>query len=138
LIEFEISESVMMGCGATALGHLAALRRAGATIAIDDFGSGSSSLARLRTMPFDTIKLDVDMIAEIEGNEVARGVVQAVIGLIHSFGAKAVAQGVDTAGQYEILRVMGCDGAQGHAIAPPMTVADYRVWAGNMPDRMRA
>lgn len=138
LIEFEVSEAVLMDCGEHVLDQIRRLQREGATIAIDDFGAGSSSLARLRSLPFDSIKLDASLIAGIDSDPAARDVVQAVIGLVHSLGAKAIAEGVETAGQYDILRVMGCDAAQGYAIAPPMTEVDYRVWAGKTRDRMRA
>jgi diguanylate cyclase len=138
LIEFEVSESVLMECGEGVLDQIVRLRRDGATLAIDDFGAGLSSLARLRTLPFDSVKLDASLIAGIDSDPAARDVTQAVIGLIHGLGAKAIAEGVETAAQYDILRVMGCDAAQGYAIAPPMLEDDYRVWAGNTAARMRA
>ena len=138
LIEFEVSEAVLMECGAKALDHLRSLQRAGATIAIDDFGAGSSSLARLRSLPFDAVKLDSSLIAGIDTDPAARDVVQAVIGLVHSLGAKAIAEGVETVGQFDMLRVMGCDCAQGYVIAPPMIEDDYKVWAGSARERMRA
>jgi diguanylate cyclase len=138
LIEFEVSESVLMECGAGVLDQIVRLRRDGATLAIDDFGAGLSSLARLRTLPFDSVKLDASLIAGIDSDSAARDVTQSVIGLIHGLGAKAIAEGVETAAQFDILRVMGCDAAQGYAIAPPMLEDDYRVWAGNAAARMRA
>lgn len=138
LIEFEVSEAVLMACGDDVLDEIRQLQREGATIVIDAFGSGSSSLTRLRSLPFDLVKLDASLVAGIESDKVAREMAQAVITLVHGLGAKAIADGVETAAQYEMLRVMGCDGAQGHIVAPPMSEADYRVWAGNSSDRMRA
>lgn len=138
LIEFEVTEGVLMECSTRVLDQICRLQEAGATIAIDDFGSGSSSLARLRSLPFDAVKLDASLIAGIDRDPVARDVVQAVIGLVHSLGARAIAEGVETQAQYDLLCVMGCDAAQGYAIAPPMIEADYRVWAGSARDRMRA
>jgi diguanylate cyclase len=138
LIEFEVSEAVLMDCGENILEQIRRLQRAGATIAIDDFGSGSSSLARLRSLPFDSVKLDASLVAGIDSDPAARELAQAVITLVHGLGAKAIAEGVETAAQYDMLRVMGCDAAQGYAIAPPMLEADYRVWAGNTPERIRA
>ena len=138
VIEFEVSEGVLMGCSTRVLDELRRLQQAGATIAIDDFGSGSSSLARLRSLPFDAVKLDASLIAGIDSDPAAGGVVQAVIGLVHSLGAKAIAEGVETQAQYDLLRVMGCDAAQGYAIAPAMVEVDYRAWAGSAAARMRA
>lgn len=128
LIEFEVSEAVLMECGPAILDQIARLRSEGATIAIDDFGSGSSSLARLRSLPFDRVKLDPALIVDIERDPAAREIAQAVIGLVHSLGAKTVAEGVETRGQLDVLRVMGCDAVQGYAVAPPMTEAEFRSW----------
>lgn len=137
-IEFEISEAILMDCSPAQIAQIIRLRDEGARIAIDDFGSGASSLARLRSMPFDTIKLDNMLIAGIENDPAARGIAQAVIGLIHSLGAQAVAEGVENLRQLDMLRVMGCDAAQGYAIAPPMSEEDFRVWLASTRDRMVA
>ncbi len=138
LIEFEISEAVLMDCGVATLEQIAQLRRDGARIAIDNFGAGASSLLQLRSRPFDSIKLDRSLIVDIEHDGAAREMVQAVVTLVHSLGARAIAGGVETPGQIEVLRVMGCDAAQGYAIAPPMTEDDCRIWASNTRDRIVA
>ncbi|MEP6786044.1 MAG: EAL domain-containing protein [Sphingomonadales bacterium] len=137
-IEFEISESILMDCSSATIAQIVELREQGARIAIDDFGSGSSSLALLRSMPFDTIKLDNVLIAGIDTDPAARDIAHAVVGLIHSLGAQAVAEGVENDLQLDMLRVMGCDAAQGYAIAPPMTEDDCRFWMANTRDRMVA
>ena len=138
VIEFEVSEAVLMDCGPAMVEQLVSLRQRGARIAIDDFGSGLSSLSRLRSLPFDTVKLDTTLVAGIEHDAAARDIVQAVIGLVHSLGAQAVAEGVETLGQLDVLRVMGCDAAQGYAIAPPMTEEDCRAWLSNTRPRIAA
>lgn len=127
-VEFEVSEAILTNCGPTVLDQLAQLRRDGARIAIDDFGAGFSSLARLRALPVDQVKLDPCLIEDIEHDTAAREILQAVIGLVHGLGATAVAEGVETLAQLDMLRVMGCDNAQGFAIAKPMSEADYRAW----------
>ncbi len=138
LIEFEVSEAVLMECRNDILDQIRQLQRGGATIVIDAFGSGSSSLARLRSLPFDLVKLDASLVSGIDNDPSAREMAQAVITLVHGLGAKAIADGVETSAQYEMLRVMGCDAAQGPVIAPPMAEGDYRLWVGNAPERMRA
>ena len=138
VIEFEVSELVLMNCGPAMLEQIAKLRADGARIAIDDFGSGSSSLTRLRSLPFDTVKLDASLVTGIDRDGRARDIAQAVIGLIHSLGAQAVAEGVETLAQLDFLRAMGCDAAQGYVIAPPMTEADCRVWLSKTRERMVA
>ena len=127
-----------MDCGEAMLEQIARLRADGARIAIDDFGSGSSSLARLRSLPFDTVKIDASLIAGIDRDHRARDIAQAVIGLIHSLGAQAVAEGVETPAQLDLLRAMGCDAAQGYAMAPPMTEDDCRAWLSKTHDRIVA
>ena len=127
-VEFEISEGIAMTCGDAVLDQLAQLRRDGATIAIDDFGAGFSSIARLRALPVDALKLDPSLIAGIENDASIREIAQAVIGLAHGLGARAIAEGVENEAQIDVLRVMGCDAVQGYAIAPPMIEADYLRW----------
>ena len=127
-IEVEVSEAIMMTCGPSTLEQIVQLRADGARVAIDDFGAGFSSLARLRSLPVDQVKLDPSIVAGVENEIAARDILQAVIGLVHGLGATAVAEGVETQAQLDVLRVMGCDAAQGYLIAPPMTEADYRAW----------
>jgi diguanylate cyclase (GGDEF)-like protein len=138
LIEFEIVESVLLDCGPATIQHIAQLREGGARVAIDNFGAGASSLSQLRALPFDSIKLDGSLIADIERDKAARELAQAVVSMIHSLGARAIAGGVETQGQLDVLRVMGCDAAQGYAIAPPMTEDDCRLWASNTRARIVA
>ncbi len=127
-VEFEISEGIAMTCGDSVLDQMAQLRDDGATITIDDFGAGFSSIARLRALPVDALKLDPSLIAGIETDASIREIAQAVIGLAHGLGVRAIAEGVENDAQIDVLRVMGCDAVQGYAIAPPMIEADYLRW----------
>jgi EAL domain-containing protein (putative c-di-GMP-specific phosphodiesterase class I) len=131
LVELEFTESAAMECSETVLAEIAALRRDGAWIAIDDFGTGYSNLARLRAMPLDRVKLDPSLIADIETNEKARVVVQAVIQLIKGVGAAIVAEAVENSAQADILRAMGCDTVQGFVFAHPMFEEEFLDWTHN-------
>lgn len=131
LIELEFTESAAMEVSATVLEEIAALRGNGARIAIDDFGTGYSNLARLRAMPLDRVKLDPSLIADIESDEKARVVVQAVIHLIKGVGCEIVAEAVETVAQADILRAMGCDIVQGYVFAPPMFEDEFVAWIDN-------
>jgi diguanylate cyclase (GGDEF)-like protein len=131
LVELEFTESAAMECSETVLAEIEALRRDGASIAVDDFGTGYSNLARLRTMPFDRVKLDPSLIADIETSEQARVVVQAVVQLIKGVGAEVVAEAVESVGQADILRAMGCDTVQGYVFAQPMFEEEYTNWTRN-------
>lgn len=128
LLELEITETLAMHCGDETLAAIAALRADGATIAIDDFGTGYSNLARLRELPVDRVKIDRSLIAPIADQPQARAIVQAVIGLIHGLGCEAVAEGIETLAQAELLRLMGCDVIQGFAIARPMAEEAFLSW----------
>jgi diguanylate cyclase (GGDEF)-like protein len=131
LVELEFTESAAMEVSAGVLQDIGALRADGARIAIDDFGTGYSNLARLRSMPLDRVKLDPSLIADIEQSEKARVVVQAVIQLIKGVGCEVVAEAVETVGQADILRTMGCDIVQGFVFAQPMFEDEFLSWIGN-------
>jgi diguanylate cyclase (GGDEF)-like protein len=131
LIEIEFTESAAMEASETVLGEIAALRADGATIAIDDFGTGYSNIARLRSMPLDRVKLDPSLITDIETDERARVVVQAVIQLIRGVGCEVVAEAVETVTQADILRTMGCDVVQGYIFAHPMFEEEFLDWTMN-------
>ena len=128
MIELEFTESAAMEVSAAMLEEIAALRSEGARIAIDDFGTGYSNIARLRAMPLDRVKLDPSLIADIESDEKARVVVQAVIQLIKGVGCEVVAEAVETVAQADILRAMGCDTVQGFIFAPAMFEHEFLAW----------
>jgi diguanylate cyclase (GGDEF)-like protein len=131
LVELEFTESAAMDVSNTVLEEIAALRRDGATISIDDFGTGFSNLARLRSMPLDRVKLDQTLIADIEHCDRARVIVQAVIQLIRGVGCEVVAEAVESVAQADILRAMGCETVQGYIFAQPMLESEYLAWVGN-------
>ncbi|ODU21704.1 MAG: response regulator PleD [Sphingomonas sp. SCN 67-18] len=132
LLELEITETLAMHCGDAVLAEIARLRAEGATVAVDDFGTGFSNLSRLRELPIDRVKIDRSLIADIIDSERARTLVHSVIGLIHGLGYEVVAEGVEHPSQRTMLAAMGCDIIQGYAIARPMTEAALMDWmAGN-------
>jgi len=131
LVELEFTESAAMECSELVLAEIAALRRDGASIAIDDFGTGYSNLARLRAMPLDRVKLDPSLILDIENNDKARVVVQAVVQLIKGVGAEVVAEAIENAAQADILRAMGCETVQGFVFAHPMFEEEFLNWTNN-------
>ncbi len=131
MVELEFTETAAMQCSEHELAEIAALRVEGASIAIDDFGTGYSNLARLRSMPLDRVKLDQQLIADIETSEKARVVVQAVIHLIKGVDCEIVAESVENSAQADILRAMGCDTVQGYVFAEPMYEDDFEAWIAN-------
>ncbi|MGN6269389.1 MAG: putative bifunctional diguanylate cyclase/phosphodiesterase [Sphingomonas sp.] len=136
LLELEITESLAMKCSREVIDALALLRGDGATIAIDDFGTGYSNLARLRELPIDRIKLDRSVIEHIATRAEARTIAHAVISLVHSLGCEAVAEGIESDAQANVLRVIGCDVLQGYAVAPPMDEPTLLTWTRGQPQRL--
>src|SRR5438309_1538110 len=130
MIELEFTESAAMEVSEPVLAEIGALRADGARIAIDDFGTGYSNLARLRSMPLDRVKLDPSLIADIESNEKARVIVQAVIHLIKGVDCEIVAEAVESAAEADMLRPLGCDTVQGFVFAPAMMEEEFLSWTG--------
>jgi diguanylate cyclase (GGDEF)-like protein len=131
MVELELTESAAMEVSSAVTEEIANLRSDGARIAIDDFGTGYSNIARLRSMPLDRVKLDPSLIADIETDEKARVVVQAVIQLIRGVDCEVVAEAVETVAQADILRAMGCDTVQGFIFAPAMFEHDFLAWTAS-------
>ena len=131
--EFEINEQLAMNLTETMLSELSLLRSSGATITIDNFGKGASSITKLRELPVDRVKLDPALIQDLEQDAEARVIVQGLIGIVHGIGRQVIAQGVETREQYQILKVMGCDAVQGFGIAKPMSETDLTRWSWSPP-----
>ena len=138
LLELELTESLAMQCSDEVLAALAELRGEGARVVLDDFGTGYSNITRLRALPVDRVKLDPSVVADVAGDAGARDVAQALVGLIHGIGCDAVAEGIETPAQAEVLRIIGCDVLQGYAVAPPMSEDAFLAWAGARQAATRA
>ncbi|HHH46460.1 MAG TPA: GGDEF domain-containing protein [Thiotrichales bacterium] len=119
-VELEITESALLPDPARAMKHLEMLSEAGYSIAIDDFGTGYSSLAYLKQLPIDRLKIDRTFIRDLFRDEQDAIIVRSTIGLARNLGLHVTAEGVEDRHALDALRVMGCDLAQGNAIAPPM------------------
>jgi EAL domain-containing protein (putative c-di-GMP-specific phosphodiesterase class I) len=109
----EITESALLVDHAAVAKRLTSLRKAGVTIAVDDFGTGYASLAYLISLPLDALKIDRGLVTHIVGGQRDRIVVRALIHLARELGLKVVIEGVETAGQLGLLAEWGCDLYQG-------------------------
>jgi EAL domain-containing protein (putative c-di-GMP-specific phosphodiesterase class I) len=96
------------------------LKALGVRIHIDDFGTGYSSLSYLQRLPVDAIKIDRSFVRAIEVESRSRHVVQSLVSLARGIGLDAIAEGVSSAGQLEMLRAMGCTHGQGFYFAKPV------------------
>ena len=127
----ELTETAALADSGEALDMINRLRDLGVEIAIDDYGTGHSSLSRLRQLPIDRIKLDRSLIEHVTTRRETRLIAQSVIGLIHGLGCEAVAEGIEQADQADVLRVIGCDVIQGYVIAQPMDEEAFLTWSRN-------
>ncbi|MEP7299019.1 MAG: bifunctional diguanylate cyclase/phosphodiesterase [Burkholderiales bacterium] len=129
LITCEVTESSAMDDTEVTIRVLSQLDKLGVHISIDDFGTGHSSLAYLRKLPADELKIDRSFVMDLETSEDARKVAVAVINLAKALDLKVVAEGVETEGQNRILREFGCDQLQGFLFAKPMSAKALALWA---------
>jgi diguanylate cyclase (GGDEF)-like protein len=120
LLELEITESVVMADGESAVAVLNKLKSTGVQIAIDDFGTGYSSLAYLKRFPIDTLKVDRSFIRDIPADSGDMKITRAIIAMAHGLRLKVVAEGVETAGQLQYLRDQSCDAVQGFYLYKPL------------------
>ncbi|MBO1923469.1 bifunctional diguanylate cyclase/phosphodiesterase [Thiomicrorhabdus sp. 6S3-12] len=122
----EITESVMMENLALSLGQLKKLNKLGINISIDDFGTGFSSLAYLKRLPVNELKIDKSFIMEIDEDENDQQIVSSTINLGHSLGLKVVAEGVETQRVLDMIKDFGCDQIQGYFISKPLPAPAFR------------
>jgi EAL domain-containing protein (putative c-di-GMP-specific phosphodiesterase class I)/GGDEF domain-containing protein len=115
----EITESVLLQDSQQVIETLNYLRRLGLSVAIDDFGSGYSSLSYLHSLPFDCLKIDRDFVKGVLDDQKSEAIISSVIMLSHSFGVPLVAEGIETVEMGEKLESMGCAKAQGYYYSRP-------------------
>ena len=124
----EITESAMMDDPQRALATLQRLDAMGHKLSIDDFGTGYSSLAYLKTLPLHQLKIDRSFVMGMETDRADLKIVRSTIDLAHNLGYSVVAEGVETAQTWAILRALKCDEAQGYFMAKPMFEDDFAAW----------
>lgn len=129
ILTLEITESALMGELVTSLDILTRIRMKGIELSIDDFGTGYSSLSQLHRIPFTELKIDKSFVLKMARENEARAIVKTCIMLGHELNMLVVAEGVETAEIFELLKSMGCDIAQGYHIARPMPANNLLPWA---------
>jgi diguanylate cyclase (GGDEF)-like protein/PAS domain S-box-containing protein len=119
-ISLEITEQVMLRPTAAVRARIERLRQAGFQFSIDDFGVGFSSLAALQDTQFNYLKIDRHFISTLDTTPESQAVVRAIIELAHGLNMQAIAEGIETQAQLEILQQLGCDLGQGYLLHRPM------------------
>lgn len=120
LLELEVTESVFLDEAEAAIGALQELRERGVRVVVDDFGTGMSSLANLKRLPLDKVKVHQSFIRDITGDRLDANITQGIISMAHHLRLQVVAEGVETEAQYFFLRKIQCDALQGYFLGRPM------------------
>jgi diguanylate cyclase (GGDEF)-like protein len=133
---FEVTETAVMADFNQAIETLRMLRHYGIKVALDDFGSGYSSLGYVHRLPLDVIKIDRVFVSDIETKAPSRSIVKTIANLCENLQLDCVVEGVETEGQVKALRELGCTIMQGYFFAKP--TSPNKIWAdGNIIERYR-
>jgi EAL domain-containing protein (putative c-di-GMP-specific phosphodiesterase class I) len=128
-IAVEITEGLLLDKTESVRQILLEFRDAGIQTALDDFGTGYSSLAYLKELDIDYLKIDRSFVRDLELDASDRALCEAIVVMAHKLGLKVIAEGVETAGQCDLLLRAGCDYAQGYYFSQPLPAAQL---FGNM------
>jgi len=131
-LELEITEGVLIEDMDRGLALLRRLKALGVQIAMDDFGSGYSSLAYLQAFPFDKIKIDRTFVMNLGNNSQSAAIIRAVIGLGLGLEVPIMAEGVETQEQLDFLRKANCNRVQGYFIGKPAPIKQYSTLVGRI------
>ncbi len=137
-IVLEVTESQLMGADTRIpLEILTRLRLKRFHLSIDDFGTGHSSMAQLRDIPFDELKIDQGFVHRAWADETLRAIYDASLTIAKQLGMEVVAEGVADEKDWVFLRQTGCDYAQGNFVSKPLLANDFVQWMNEWHDRVR-
>jgi diguanylate cyclase (GGDEF)-like protein len=134
----EITESAIMDDPQRALATLKRMSLMGFRLSIDDFGSGQSSYGYLKQLPVDELKIDMVFVRGMDRDPVDAKIVRSIVDLAHNLGLSVVAEGVENAKVWDLLRELNCDQAQGYHMGKPMPAEEFRAWSAHWVDKRRA
>ncbi|MDE2470725.1 MAG: EAL domain-containing protein [Bradyrhizobium sp.] len=123
-LELEITESVLLERAAENHDFVEKLKNIGISLALDDFGTGYSSLSYLTTFPFDKIKIDKSFIRDLTNRRKLTAIISSVVTLARGLNILVTAEGVETPEQFERLKALGVDFAQGYLLGPPLPIGE--------------
>lgn len=124
-IQLDVAEGAFLEGADFTRSAIQQLRKAGIGIALDDFGSGASSLTALRRNPVDKLKIDRSFVQALTAADPTEAMVKAMVALAGALGMRVAAEGVETAEQRGILRSIGCHELQGPLFSPPLTAGRF-------------
>lgn len=123
-VELEITESVLIDDFRGVVDKMRALRDYGLKVSLDDFGTGYSSLSYLKDLPIDTLKIDKSFIDTVITDDSTRIIIESIVTMVKKLGYETVAEGVETAEQFEYLKKIECDNIQGFYLGRPQSAQD--------------
>ena len=132
---FEITESTAAGDLGAALENLTRLRMKGFGLSIDDYGTGYSSMQRLARVPFTELKIDRSFVKGAPLHAADRAVLESSLEMAQRLSIAAVAEGVETHDEWQLLHQLNCPLAQGHYVALPMDAHDFLLWVRRQATR---
>jgi EAL domain-containing protein (putative c-di-GMP-specific phosphodiesterase class I)/ActR/RegA family two-component response regulator len=136
-ITLEITETRIGSSGGIPLENLIRLRLARFRLAIDDFGTGHSSLSQLRDVPFTELKIDRGFVSGARHNQIIRPILEGSLGVAKRMGMSSVAEGIECLEDWQLLRELDCDLAQGSFIGRPMGAERVREWLLEWPSSLK-
>ncbi len=122
-LEIEITEYSLVEALESNVAQLSVLRARGVEVAVDDFGTGLSSLAYLKRLPIDKLKIDRSFVKDLPDSRDDAAIAKAIVTLAHSLGLRVVAEGIETEAQQDYLRGLGCELGQGYLLSRPLAPA---------------
>jgi EAL domain-containing protein (putative c-di-GMP-specific phosphodiesterase class I) len=137
-LKLEITESMILSDPQRALATVQSLSEIGVRFAVDDFGTGHSSLANLRRLPVHELKIDRSFVTPMLNEESDGVIVRSTIDLGHALGLKVVAEGVEDEVTLARLEEIGCDRAQGHFFSKPIPPVEFMRWLSRYESRLSA
>jgi EAL domain-containing protein (putative c-di-GMP-specific phosphodiesterase class I) len=133
-LEIELTESAVMAYSKHAASVLARLRGIGVTVAVSDFCAGYSSLAYLRQLPIDVLKINHSFVTDADSNAEDAEIVKAILALGRMFKLTMEAEGIETSHQAELLKSFGCGIAQGYFFSHPLPAHEFEGWLDKIID----
>jgi len=109
-----------------AIARLETLKRLGFSISIDDYGTGHSSLAQLRRLPVEELKVDRAFVQYLSEEAMDESIVRSTIQLAHELGLRVVAEGVEDEASWKVLQSLQCDELQGYYFSKPLAISDFK------------
>lgn len=125
VITVEITEGILVKESSKAKQRLLDFRNNGIEVSIDDFGTGFSSLSYLKKFDIDYLKIDRSFVMDLERDKDDKSLVEAIIVMAHKLEIRAIAEGVETEGQRDLLKSFGCDFIQGYLYSPAITASEF-------------